>query len=245
VARQSPSGPSIDDGQPEIEPRLATGLVESFMEQVRAYAALRTQMGTAGIGWRWSSGQEICLAEGGLNRDGEPTLVGEPLSLPRGVGSGSPKSCWANAWALARSSSRRGGDEALRPGRFVYVEGFAASLLPSGSGLAVAHAWCLDRRTMRVVDPTWGSEAMMLSAEAQVYLGIAFSPDFVEQAIFEANGSVRARARHISIFESDHRRECRALRLGFRYGIEPALGAEQASVGLPLVVDWGTNPDQE
>lgn len=214
----------------------SAGLVESFLGQIRAYADLRAQMGTSTAGWRWSSGQQTCLVEGGLRGDGQPTLVDERLTLPKGVRSGSPKSCWANAWSLARSTSRRGSDGTLQAGRFLYVEGYAAALLPSGSALAVSHAWCLDLRTMEIVDPTWAGEGTLFRSRAHVYLGIAFSPAFMEAAVAET--SRRGEDRDVSIFESDHRRQGRALRLGFRYGAPtPPSGGVPADV--PLVIGWG------
>lgn len=59
--------------------------------------------------------------------------------LPARVKRGPMKACYRNALKLAQ-----------RPGgRYVYMEGYATHYI------GTQHAWCYDRKTGLVVDPTW------------------------------------------------------------------------------------------
>lgn len=215
----------------------ALASTEEFCSQLEAFAQVRAEM-ESGSDLRWSSPQQMCLAEGGPGRDGRPMTVAGPLALPKGVEPGMPKGCWGNAWALAKRGARRGAGGRLTPGRFLYVEGYASPLLtsPTPGGrptvFAVGHAWCLDQESGEIVDPTWSREAQIGPRKVlgHVYLGVAFSPAFMEQAIAETR---RGHDRHISIFESDHAREARMHRLGFTYG------APDDPVLAGLVTGWG------
>ena len=62
---------------------------------------------------------------------------------------------------------------ALEPDRFSYHEGFAYSpgLITTG------HAWLVDRKTNRVVDPTWRFKGGKVDDETE-YLGIEIPVDF-------------------------------------------------------------------
>lgn len=69
---------------------------------------------------------------------------------------GAYKECYRNAfWA------------ALTDDRLVYCEGYAAGIIP------VAHAWCVERSTKKVVEVTWD--------DGEQYFGIPLKFEFVRQ----------------------------------------------------------------
>ena len=81
-------------------------------------------------------------------------------SRPADVKAGRAKYCFRNAYRLAL----------LEPERFIYVEGYYAwktlRTLPP-----IDHAWCVDARTLRVVDPTCN--------EGGEYLGVPFRLEYL------------------------------------------------------------------
>ena len=73
------------------------------------------------------------LLDHGIAFDGAP--------FPKRLRRGQPRMCFWNSLKLA----------ARGRGRYVYCEGYATHFIP------VHHAWCLDRQTGLVADPTWES----------------------------------------------------------------------------------------
>ncbi|MGR3270501.1 hypothetical protein [Thalassococcus profundi] len=73
-------------------------------------------------------------------------------ALPPGVGYGAPRQCFRNAWDLTLNS------------RMEYWEGYGWD--PQCAHLPFHHAWCVDRRSGFVCDPTWRD------APDAVYLGV-------------------------------------------------------------------------
>lgn len=86
---------------------------------------------------------------------------GDRSPLPKGVRQGPPKYCYANAGALALDKRRKG--------RYVYCEGFATNIIPT------MHAWCYDRETGLIVDPTW--------ERGEQYIGLPFRADYVRATL--------------------------------------------------------------
>jgi hypothetical protein len=70
--------------------------------------------------------------------------------LPKGVRPRAPKACYRNSLQLATR----------KPDRYVYCEGMATA-----ETLTTEHAWCYDRETGLIVDPTWQS--------GEFYFGVA------------------------------------------------------------------------
>lgn len=98
-----------------------------------------------------------------------------------------------------------------RPDR-LYVEGFAAfGFLPT------PHAWVLDPATDAIYDPTWAALARTGTA---VYIGLPFATAFM-------HAHTHDNPDHVSVIESDHARDFRALRDGFTldtHGVVTAYG---------------------
>lgn len=67
---------------------------------------------------------------------------------PKRLRQGEMKRCYQNSIELVSRGK----------GRYVYCEGMATHLIP------VEHAWCLDRKTGLIVDPTWN--------EGHDYIGV-------------------------------------------------------------------------
>lgn len=86
-------------------------------------------------------------------------MVGD--RLPDGVRRGVARECFRNATELFVDA----------PDRYVYCEGFGTT--PRLRQLPIHHAWCLDKLTGRVVDPTWKDP------EACEYFGVAFDAETV------------------------------------------------------------------
>ena len=98
-------------------------------------------------GWRFGNYEQLVLEYG---------QHFTPKPLPPDVELGEKKQCFANALWL--SYGRRD---------LIYCEGFASS------GVAVMHAWCVDKAG-NVVDPTWSGRV----AETE-YFGIPFRTRWV------------------------------------------------------------------
>jgi hypothetical protein len=83
------------------------------------------------------------------------------------VKAGKAKDCFGNAYRLALHE----------PERFIYVEGYFAAKVLSNP---IEHAWCIDSRTLRVVDSTliWVGE----------YWGVPFRIDYLNQIVMEGGG---------------------------------------------------------
>ena len=82
--------------------------------------------------------------------------------LPAGVRKRRLGRCFSNAWQLVESN----------PGKYIYVEGFALSIIP------MEHAWCIDRQG-NIIDPTWHD------GRGSQYFGVPFKSDFVRATILE------------------------------------------------------------
>ena len=82
--------------------------------------------------------------------------------LPTRVNFGVAKACFHNALTLA----------IRRPTTVVYAEGWAMAIIP------IRHAWCVDIKTGRVVEPT-------LRDPASEYFGVAFDLSFVHRIIWQ------------------------------------------------------------
>lgn len=94
----------------------------------------------------------------------------EPSPLPSDVRAGKAKACFMNAGRLAMDN----------PSKYTYVEGFAT---PSNIPIPMAHAWCIDNTTKKVVDPTWSDKKGMPGGTA--YLGIAFTDSYLRSTILK------------------------------------------------------------
>lgn len=100
-------------------------------------------------GWAHSSIEDLVHGEG---------VRCVPSPLPAGVAKGRKRECFTNAFHLAHQ----------HPRRYIYVEGYAvAHQIP----LPLLHAWCVERRTGLVVDPTW--------ADGVEYYGIPLKLGYV------------------------------------------------------------------
>jgi hypothetical protein len=78
-----------------------------------------------------------------LKKNGAKVQKGSPL--PKDVSRGEPHECYSNATRLVMDA----------PDRFDYCEGFAYPDGTSLGGMAVQHAWAIDKKTGAVVDNTW------------------------------------------------------------------------------------------
>lgn len=88
--------------------------------------------------------------------------------LPKRMRRGQPKQCYWNALKLVQRGK----------GRYVYVEGAATHIL------TCEHAWCLDRETGLIVDPTWLTElhdGTPLTGTA--YYGVPLKAKYVKQCL--------------------------------------------------------------
>jgi hypothetical protein len=135
---------------------------------------------------RYASFQELVLDKGRPYR---------AMPLPPLVMRGPPGRCYTNTIALVRDPLLRMPSE-LAP-FLTYVEGFAIAF---DSGLAVHHAWAVDRHG-QVWDRTWSDP------EHAAYFGIPFDRDQLER--FNALGE-----EYVGMLESDYLRRFPLLRTG-------------------------------
>lgn len=87
-----------------------------------------------------------------------------PCPRPKGLSQGTPRQCFANAFALLHAFERQ------EPGRYRYAEGWAAS--SNALNLPIHHAWLVDEQG-RVLDWTWDYH------DGTAYFGFSFATDFV------------------------------------------------------------------
>lgn len=180
--------------------RLAAG---SLIAQTKMIAQMRES--SRKEGWAWSSTEELLLALAG-----DPVVL-DTLRLPRGVKAGQPGDCFANAFRLSQSE----------PARFYYAEGLAYA-----GAFVTSHAWCIDRTTGAIVDPTWAGLTLseINTERPAAYLGLAFDHHFHAEWVHHAANP--------SIIEDGWRREGRILREGLRqdeHGLVIGWGNKSAS----------------
>src|SRR5215471_15258739 len=63
------------------------------------------------------------------------------------------------------------------PDRYVYIEGYATSA--EVTSLTASHAWCYDRKTGLIVDPTW--------KDGVDYVGVPIRTPYTCEAILKYN----------------------------------------------------------
>lgn len=80
-----------------------------------------------------------------------------PIPRDSSIIQGEMKMCFRNAYNLAAANSS-----------YVYVEGYAVSMIPT------LHAWCIDENK-NVIDPTW--------TDGTAYFGVPFSLKYVNSVI--------------------------------------------------------------
>lgn len=90
--------------------------------------------------------------------------------LPKEVKTGTVKQCYANAARLALQN----------PKKYTYVEGMA---LPDIVAIPLQHAWCIDKSTGKVVDPTWSKKNG--STTGLSYLGIPFTINYLRNTLIK------------------------------------------------------------
>lgn len=90
-----------------------------------------------------------------LEKGGAKMTDGAPL--PDDVQRGPQGQCYMNATQLVIND----------PDRFDYAEGFAYSG-EVGTGIAFMHAWAVEKKTGKVVDPTWPKP------ESSKYYGVTY-----------------------------------------------------------------------
>ncbi len=115
-------------------------------------------------GWKNSSEYEL------VEKDGKFFTVAE---LPENLRtskylSSRVKECYRNAATLVLDN----------PDQYIYCEGFSTSF-----GIPMSHAWAVDNKTGKVVDPTWSSRNNLSPGKS--YFGIAFSTDYLRKTIFD------------------------------------------------------------
>ena len=110
-------------------------------------------------GWKNASGYELIEKHGRFF---------EPAELPAGMKSGKVKECYRNASQLAINY----------PDKYTYVEGVSLS---SNLPFPINHAFCIDNKTGKVVDPTWSAKNKL--TVGQSYYGIAFSEKYLNQTL--------------------------------------------------------------
>jgi hypothetical protein len=84
--------------------------------------------------------------------------------LPEDVEIGKLGQCFRNATLLALGFHRN---------EYIYCEGYALNIIP------MAHAWCVDGTTGRVIDPTWGQDT------TTDYFGLAFNVMYLQEHLLE------------------------------------------------------------
>jgi hypothetical protein len=94
------------------------------------------------------------LLEHGIEFMRSPT----PKSLSRKLRR--ERQCYRNSFLLA----------AWGKGRYVYCEGMATNIIPT------EHAWVYDRKTCRMIDPTWDEKGIC-------YIGVPIKTDYVRQCL--------------------------------------------------------------
>jgi len=144
---------------------LVTQEDKNLKENVSKYVSLYN-MNRCPEGWKNGSGYELVEKEGRFF----PSAPSAPLPpLPEGVKVGKVKDCYKNAAQLAMDY----------PEKYTYAEGFASSSnLP---GLPMAHAWTVDNKTGKVVDPTWAKKNKLTPGVS--YYGIAFSNQYLNKTL--------------------------------------------------------------
>ena len=78
------------------------------------------------------------------------------------LGTMEDKQCFANALIYS----------CREPERYVYVEGYACSVIP------MAHAWVYDRAEGKIIDPTW-------SEIGKAYCGVPFDPVAAQRFVYK------------------------------------------------------------
>lgn len=144
----------------------AAEAIAALLDQTRTLARMREP--SRREGWVWASIEELLLAEAG-----EPVAV-DSLPLPSGVEAGESRDCFNNAFRLSQRD----------PARYHYAEGVAYA-----GAIATAHAWCVDRESGTIVDPTWaGLTLSQVSPERPAaYLGIRFEHVFHARWVMETH----------------------------------------------------------
>ena len=117
--------------------------------QITAYEFFKSECDKRGHNYMASCLPERTVKKYGVN-------YGAWSPRPDDVNQDTMKECFSNAFHLALRS----------PKKYIYVEGFAFSSIPT------CHAWCVDLKG-NVVDPTW--------KEGVEYFGIPFKLDFLIQ----------------------------------------------------------------
>lgn len=146
----------------------------------------------------WGSPEELIL-----------TMVKEPthldaVTLPDGIEVMEAGECYRNAFLTT-----------LAHPNLLYAEGYAypSELIP------VNHAWCVDRDTREIIDPTWAG----IPTGPSDYMGLTFSRRFMTLACETA-------ANYPSVLEADWRRDYKTLQCGL------VLDADG------IVTEWGAPP---
>jgi hypothetical protein len=99
----------------------------------------------------------------------------EAKSLPPDVKRGFLKQCFFNSRAIS----------VRRKSRYAYCEGFATP----GFAFPVHHAWLLDLKDGKVIDPTWSHDDRGIERGAFSYLGVVIDHAFVMET-FKRSGCV-------------------------------------------------------
>ena len=121
-------------------------MIREYLESTRDF--FNQTLGKGLVDWKYSGVDDFVLRHG---------VEGTWWPLPDDVTRARAKECYQNAFQLATRY----------PKRFVYCEGYACNIIP------VAHAWCIDRKTGAVVDPTWSD------CDDATYFGVPFSWEYV------------------------------------------------------------------
>jgi hypothetical protein len=135
--------------------------------------------------WAFSSYEQLVLDLGHVK-------VGQwPLTNDQ-VGVMTVKECFTNAYQIAMRY----------PDRYWYTEGYAQY-----SFLAVNHAWLTEKRTGRIIDPTWVSLESK-DGPTPIYAGIRFSLELLTRRTLQTG--------YMGILTEDWQVNAAALRYGFR-----------------------------
>lgn len=88
-----------------------------------------------------------------------------PRKLPKGLKSGAPKMCFANAQKLSYQKN------------LIYCEGYAVGVIP------VLHGWCVDE-SGNVIDPTWTGKGQRPEIGTE-YFGVAITKGYVVHRLLQ------------------------------------------------------------